>query len=240
MCGRYASTAAAPDLSSLFEAQDETGGALSADYNIAPTKDVPAVVTRPDADGLIARRLRLVRWGLVPSWAKDPSIGTKLINARAESVATKPAFRRALAARRCLIPADGYYEWQRVAGERRKQPWFVHAADGGPLAFAGLYEVWRDADQNPLASCVIVTADAPAGVAHIHDRAPVMIPSGGWERWLDPAGQDPARLTDLLVPAPAGMLAAYRVGPEVGNVRNNSPELLVPSDGGGVEAPTLL
>ncbi len=229
MCGRYASTASAGDLSQLFGATNEAGDVLSADYNVAPTKDVPVVVVRPGGDGELARRLRMVRWGLVPHWSKNPAGAAKMINARAETVAGKPAFRAALAARRCLVPAEGWYEWEKLADGRRRQPWFIHRDDGQPLAFAGLYEVWRDAAGQPLATCTIVTAPAPAAIAHIHDRAPVPLSPAAWEQWLDPSRRDPRAACGLLVPAPPGSVAAYRVGPDVGNVRNNSPALLAPT-----------
>ena len=176
MCGRYASSRRPEDLAEEFEIDrasvtETVTEPLEPDYNVAPTKEVYAVVTRPPAEesaGAGDRQLRVLRWGLVPFWAKDPSIGNKMINARMETVDEKPAFRRAFAKRRCLIPADGYYEWypteqKTKAGKPMKQPFFIHPADGGVLAMAGLYEVWRDptrADDDPhrfLWSCTVIT-----------------------------------------------------------------------------------
>jgi putative SOS response-associated peptidase YedK len=153
MCGRYASSRKPEDLVEEFEiVDDRVEKPLAPDFNVAPTKDVYAVVERPpskESDDPPERQLRVLRWGLVPSWAKDPSIGNRMINARMETVAEKPAFRRALAARRCLLPADGYYEWYATeqktkAGKPLKQPFFIHPEDGGVMAMAGLYEIWRD------------------------------------------------------------------------------------------------
>jgi putative SOS response-associated peptidase YedK len=191
---------------------------------------------RPQA----ARQLRVVRWGLVPSWAKDVSIGSRLINARSETVAEKPAFRRAFARRRCLLPADGYYEWMVLGateasdrpGKKAKQPYFIHRADGGPLAFAGLYELWRDRsvpDEDPAAwlwSATIITTTAPDELGEIHDRMPMVIPPDSWADWLDPANTDVADLRALLAPAMTSGLATYPVSTEVNSVRNNGPQLI--------------
>lgn len=210
--------------------------ALPASFNVAPTNDVYAVVERPPHDAPDAapvRLLRVARWGLVPSWAKDPSIGNRMINARVETVAEKPAFRKAFARRRCLLPADGYYEWY---GETngKKQPFFIRPPDGGSLAMAGLYELWRDrskADDDPdrwLWSVTVLTTTAEDDLGRIHDRMPMLVERDRWSAWLDPQRDDPRELSGLLVPAAPGRLAAYPVSTEVNNVRNDGPQLVEP------------
>jgi len=172
-----------------------------------------------------------VRWGLVPSWAKDLSIGDRLINARAEGLASKPAYRRAFERRRCLMPADGFYEWRVIPGRKQKQPYFIARADREPMVFAGLYEVWRDrsdADAPWVRSCVIVTTDANEKLAPIHDRMPVVLPETAWGEWLDPDNHDTTTLTRLLVPAPADEFLAYPVSTLVNKPGNQGPELLDP------------
>jgi putative SOS response-associated peptidase YedK len=242
MCGRYASSRRPEDLVEEFEIDKvEVAEPLPPDYNVAPTKQVYAVVQRPadpqDEHGASERQLRSVRWGLVPFWAKDPSIGNKMINARMETVHEKPAYRRPFASRRCLLPADGYFEWYATeqktkAGKPVKQPFFIHPADGGVLAMAGLYEVWRDKtrdDDDPqrfLWSCTVITTSAEDSVGHIHDRMPLMVERDRWASWLDPAVHDPDTLKQLLVPAAPGRLEAYPVSTAVNSVRNNGPELL--------------
>jgi len=183
------------------------------------------------------RQLRTVRWGLVPSWAKDPAIGSRMINARAETVASKPAYRRAFTKRRCLLPADGYYEWYRPGEDAKaaKQPYFIHPADGAPLAFAGLYEFWRDQahpDDHPdawLVTATIITTSAPDELGVIHERMPMVIPPGQWAEWLDPDLQDQAQLAHLLAPAVSSGLVTTRVSTKVNSVRNNGPELIEPA-----------
>ncbi|WP_327295331.1 SOS response-associated peptidase [Streptomyces sp. NBC_01197] len=276
MCGRFAASRGPEDLAGVFGVekgdapwQSETVGP---DWNVAPTKTVQAVLERPLKDAASrcpVRQLRNLRWGLVPSWAKSPEGAARMINARAETVQEKPSFRRAFAARRCLVPADGYYEWMTEPDERqlevegrkkraRKQPYFVTPADGSVMAFAGLYEFWRDPSlpgddpQAWWATCTILTTEAettplalagpgqghgqPAGdeagpaaprsLAAIHPRMPLVLPPDRWDDWLDPAHTDPARLTPLLEPPPAGLVRAYPVSTAVSNVRNNGPELL--------------
>ena len=170
------------------------------------------------------RALRVVRWGLVPSWAKEAKVGARFINARRETLAEKPAFRSAYARRRCLVPADGYYEWQKT--EAGKQPWFLSAHDGAPLPMAGLYEVWKAPDGERLWTCTVVTTEAADEHGDIHDRTPLLVPREDWERWLDPSVPDPGE--DLLVSATPGVLRAWPVSPAVGNVRNDTPDLVEP------------
>ncbi|MBS45899.1 MAG: DUF159 family protein [Nocardioides sp.] len=247
MCGRYASSRQAEDLVDEFDVVDNrVAEALAPDYNVAPTKEVYAVVDRPpasessspDAPAEPERQLRVLRWGLVPSWAKDPGIGNRMINARMETVAEKPAYRRAFAKRRCLLPADGYYEWYPTsvltkAGKPRKQPFFIRPTDGGTLAMAGLYEIWRDPDKaedDPDRfrwTCTVITTDAEDDLGRIHDRMPLMVDAERRDAWLDPR-TDQATLLDLLVPAAPGRLEAFPVSTAVSNVRNNGPELVEP------------
>ena len=240
MCGRYASSRDSDDLIEEFEVVDDrTPAPLAADYNVAPTKEVYAVVERPpskDSPEPPERQLRVLTWGLVPSWAKDPSIGNRMINARMETVAEKPAFKRAFAVRRCLLPADGYFEWYPTSqtnakGKPVKQPYFIRPADGGVLAMAGLYEIWRDqsrADDDPGRfrwTCTVLTTAAEDSLGHIHDRMPLMVERDRWSEWLDPrVGGE----LSLLVPAAPGSLEAYPVPALVSNVRNNGPELIEP------------
>lgn len=247
MCGRYASARKAEDLAQSFGIRPEhTHADLPADYNVAPTKQVYAVLERPPRPEAAertdpVRQLRAVRWGLVPSWAKDPSIGNRLINARVESVAEKPAYRRAFAARRCILPADGFYEWyageqadDNPAGKPRKQPFFIHPADGSPLAMAGLYEFWRDPARDPddpeawLVSATVITTTATDDVGRIHERMPMTIAPAHWAEWLDPRRSDPDRVRALLDRAAGGRLDAYPVSTAVNDVRRNGPELLQP------------
>jgi putative SOS response-associated peptidase YedK len=242
MCGRYASSRKPEDLVEEFEVvENRIAAPLPPDYNVAPTKEVYAVVQRPPSDDKEAsaqRQLRTLTWGLIPSWAKDPKIGNRMINARMETVAEKPAYRRSFAARRCLLPADGYFEWypteeKTKAGKPRKQPFFIRPKDHGTLAMAGLYEIWRDpelADDDPDRfrwTCTVLTTEAEDAVGHIHDRMPLMVEPERWGAWLDPSTATD-HLLDLLVPAAPGNLEAYPVSTLVSNVRNNGPELLEP------------
>jgi len=246
MCGRYASSRRPEDLREEFEIDRvEVPEPLPPDYNVAPTKPVYAVVERPAQpsgpdEAPPERQLRAVRWGLVPFWAKDPGIGSRLINARMETVHEKPAFRRAFATRRCLLPADGYYEWypteQRTkAGRPAKQPFFIRPADGGVLAMAGLYEIWRDPTRDEhdpdrfLWTCTVLTTSAEDSLGHLHDRMPLLVEPQRYDAWLDPtAAARPEELTDLLVPAAPGRLEAFPVSTQVNNVRHNGPELVEP------------
>lgn len=236
MCGRYVVRQSADDIAEEFGVdRQDVRERLEQDWNVAPSKSVYAVLTRAPADRQAAeprRRLTTLRWGLVPSWAKDRSIGNRLINARVETAAEKPSFRRAFARRRCLLPADGFYEWR---GEKKgkKQPFFIHPREG-MLAMAGLYEIWRDPDRpddDPdafLWTATILTTDATDDVGQIHDRMPMLVAPQNYAAWLDPSTSDPDQLFDLLTPAVPGTLDAYPVSTEVNNVRNNGPHLLDP------------
>ena len=180
--------------------------------------------------GAAPRVLTTFRWGLVPSWAKDPGVGNRMINARAETVATKNAYRKAFRKHRCIIPADGFYEWKVVPGQKRKQPMFIDRPDGEPMAFAGLWEVWRDPNDpgRELHSCTVITGPANEKMAEVHDRMPVMLPPSVWDTWLDPEVQDVDLLGTFLVPAPPEVIQLRPVSPEVNNVRNTGPHLLDP------------
>lgn len=242
MCGRFVSASSPALLADRFavdEVDATVGEAPAPDYNVSPRRNV--LVVREHEHHRVLSRLR---WGLVPAWAKDPAIGDKMINARAETVAEKPAYRRAFAKKRCIVPADGFYEWKRgpaPAGGAKpvKQPYFIHRRDGEPLAFAGLWEVWKVPEElaptlaGPdgwLRSCAIVTGPPNAVLAPIHDRMPVVLPESAWAEWLDPENHDVEALSRLLVPAPAEWFEAYAVATTVNNARNNRADLVRPVD----------
>jgi putative SOS response-associated peptidase YedK len=222
MCGRYASARSVQDIAGAFGIRDDRVEApAAADWNVAPTKPITVVLDRGAGPVLTS-----VRWGLVPSWADDPSIGSRLINARLETAWDKPAFRSALAERRCLVPADGWYEWA-VRPDGVRQPYFLTPDDGSLLAFAGLWEVWYDADGRPLATATILTGDAPPALREIHDRAPVVLTREDWSRWLDrSSAADDVRA--VLQPTRDGIVVPRPVGDAVGDVRANGPQLVEP------------
>jgi len=245
MCGRYASSASPTQLAEEFDVDDILDGLPGPDYNVAPTVAVPAVFERRVKDtGEVRRRLAPLVWGLVPSWAKDPGIGSRMINARLETVAEKSAYAKAFRSRRCLLPADGFYEWyspeQPVpvpgtkAAKPRKQPFFIHRADGGRLVMAGIYEIWRDPakdrddDTAWLRTCSVITTQATDAAGHIHDRMPMVVPAAAIDRWLDPGLTDPAEALGLLSVTDAAALEAYAVSTAVNSVQNNEPALLTP------------
>lgn len=255
MCGRYASTKAPADLADEFRAVDATDGPVEPDYNVAPTKNIVTVVQRHprDADGTpdpdtTERTLRVVTWGLVPSWSKDAKGGARMINARSETAATKPSFKRAMQARRCLIPADGWYEWQR--GPDHKQPYYTHHADGSSLAMAGIWEFWKPKDDpdgrypDGLITASVLTTAAVGVLAQVHDRMPLLLPPSAWDDWLDPdAGAGDERVSALLTPPSEQLVAGLELRPVsslVNSVRNNGPELLAPMAPGDVAEPLQL
>ncbi len=222
MCGRFVSSSGPDELANYFSAEPPKE-ALEASYNVAPTNEVYAV--RAD-DG--HRAIATLRWGLVPFWAKDLKIGQKMINARSETVATKPSFRAAYKRRRCLIPADGFYEWAKVEGAKRKQPYFIYRPDGEPLVVAGLWESWRpkdDEDGEEVISCTLLTCAANDVMSPVHDRMPVLLPPGVWDQWLDPE-TDVESLADLLIPAPNELLTMHPVTTMVNSVRNKGAALV--------------
>ncbi len=219
MCGRYAFFSPAEAVKRTFALDDLPE--LEPRYNIAPTQDVPAVRTGEEG----RRALAMLHWGLVPKWAKEKAIGNRMINARAETLAEKPSFRDAFRKRRCLVVADGWYEWQVASGS--KQPWFVRMKDGRPFAFAGLWERWKDpADGSMLESCTIVTTDASAPIRKIHDRMPAVLPEAEWDRWLDTAYSDTEQLSQLLAPYDPGALQAWPVSRLVNAPKNQGAKLI--------------
>lgn len=231
MCGRYAASRSPDDLVVEFEAVRAEGQpALPADYNVAPTKDVYVVRHKKerDAEGALTggghRELRAVRWGLVPSWAKDVSVGNRLLNARVESLTEKPAFRAAARSRRCLVPADGWYEWAKRLDAPTKQPYFITPEDGSTLAFAGLYEVWGRGEDR-LYTCTVVTAPAVGALTGIHHRMPLVLPPDRWADWLDPAREDVEVLAEPTPPELVEALELRPVSTRVNNVANNGREL---------------
>ncbi|MFT3875584.1 MAG: SOS response-associated peptidase [Propioniciclava sp.] len=237
MCGRYASSADPDALVATFIV-DEVDEIVPPSFNVAPTDPVPAVVERIDKEtDAIVRKLVAPRWGLVPSWSKDARGAARMINARAETVATKPAYAQAFASRRCLLPADGYYEWQTLPGPGSKpvkQPWFIRPVGGGVLAMAGLYEFWKDRSLGAaapwLVTCTVITTSAIDALGHVHDRMPMMIAPGDWAAWLDPHAHDPADAHALLRTPAADEIETFMVAPLVNSVRNNGPDLVRPLD----------
>jgi len=219
MCGRFTLTTNLGAIAKRFGVArflEEVGPR----YNIAPTQTVIVV----SDDG--TRSLTEMRWGLIPAWAKDPTIGNRMINARAETVATKPAFRVALRKRRCLIPADGFYEWQQVS--RRKQPVYIVLKSREPFSFAGLWEIWISPDGEEVQSCTIITTEANELLKPVHDRMPVILTREAEAVWLDPLIQDPERLLPLLMPYPAEEMEAYPVSTKVNSPANEGPACIVP------------
>lgn len=221
MCGRFTLSAPAAHLRDRFRlaAMPEP---YAARYNIAPAQPVLVIANRAP------RLLRPARWGLIPHWAAAPTIGHRLINARAETLATRPAFREALARRRCLVPADGFYEWQRPARGRRT-PYYVRPRDGEPLAFAGLWEVWCSPRGERIASCAIITTGANAIVAPVHERMPAILSPAAYDRWLDSEPADAAELDALLRPCPPEWLEVYPVAPLVNSPANDGPQCVAPA-----------
>ena len=230
MCGRYATTRSAADLSALFDAFDETGDGLLPDYNVAPTDPVPIVRRSQRRDGPV---LSMARWGLVPSWAADASGAARMINARAETVATARAYAPSFARRRCLVPADGWYEWRKLTA-RAKQPYFMTPRDGGPLVFAGLWTVWGEAERR-LLTCSVVTTAAVGEFALVHDRMPLLLPPDRWALWME-ATADPASLLAAPPGAYLDTLEIRPVGAAVGDVRNDGPRLVEPVPGSSLTA----
>jgi putative SOS response-associated peptidase YedK len=224
VCGRYVSVSSPSLLAAHFGAEEVRTEDVEANYNVTPRAEVPIVAVSRGV-----RVLDRVRWGLVPFWAKDLSIGDKLINARAETVATKPAYRRAFERRRCIIPADGFYEWRAEEGSKQRQPFFIRRRDGEPLAFAGVWEAWYDPNVDAptrLRSCAIVTTIANEELAPLHHRMPVVLSAPVWGEWLDPRRNDVASAQRLCAPLPDGELVFHPVSKLVNKPDNNGPELL--------------
>lgn len=225
------------DLVAELEAEADANLELRASWNVAPTTDVPIVLERL-VGGTHHRQVHVAKWGLVPRWAKDPSVGVRSFNARSETVLEKPTFRSAVKSRRCAVPVEGYYEWKKRP-DGTKQPYFVHNADGTLTTLAGLYEWWKDPAKSDgdgdqwLLSCSILTMASPpdGGLAALHDRLPVPLGRDGLAEWLNPAATDPAAVLDAVLCDAYGVAAGWRLDPvraDVGNVRNDSSELTVP------------
>ena len=238
MCGRFVSTSTADEIARHFGARPVAPqlpgvhavaeSLLQPSWNVAPTRRIWIVRGGPEG-----RLLEQARWGLVPSWAKDPSVGQRMINARVETLDERPAYRAAYRRRRCVVPADGFYEWQPRPGERRKQPWYFTSQDGAPLAFAGLWEEWRRDEQQEaaLVTCTIVTTEADATVGPVHDRMPLTLEGPAVDQWLAEG-----RLPEGILAALLGRtvrLRAHPVGQAVGNVSNDGPQLISPVETGG-------
>ncbi|MEN0064106.1 MAG: SOS response-associated peptidase [Myxococcota bacterium] len=225
MCGRYAMSSSAQSLADVFSV--EVLPEVLPRYNIAPTTQVPAVVV--DESG--TRSLQMFRWGLIPSWSKDKKASARMINARAETASSKPAYRAAFKRRRLLMIADGFYEWEKVGSGKsaKKIPHLIQLKDGVPFGMAGLWERWIDPETDEeIRSCTIVTTEGNALMKPIHDRMPVILPEERWERWLDPSVQDKAELQEMLLPYDASLMQERRVSTAVGNVRNKGPDVQGP------------
>ena len=234
MCGRFVSASSAESIAEYFGAAFN-GESLGENYNVAPTNDIYGVVADPDG----SLRLEAFHWGLIPSWANERKIGAKMINARAETLAEKPAFKGVFRKHRCIIPMDGFYEWRAGAadgpvgksGKPLKQPFFIHRVDGEPLAVAGLWSAWRDRSDETRSSewlhtASVVTTSANATMSAIHDRMPVILPKAMWDLWLDPTNDNIDVLSKLLVPAADHVLTMHPVSTEVNNVRNKGETLI--------------
>ena len=221
MCGRYAFFSPAEAVKRIFALNEMAE--LTPRYNIAPTQPVPVVRMLAES----SREVASLHWGLVPRWAKERAIGNRMINARAETLAEKPAYRDAYKRRRCLVLTSGWYEWQAAPGG--KQPWFIRIGDARPFAFAGLWERWKDpADESLLESCTIVTTDASESIRRIHDRMPAILPERAWDRWLDPAYADTGKLSEALGPFDPEALQAWPVSRLVNAPKNEGPKLIEP------------
>jgi putative SOS response-associated peptidase YedK len=230
MCGRFTlmqpTEAIAAVKAAIASPNDQTFNIeklpeLASQYNIAPTQMVAAVLHNPESD---KREFQELRWGLIPSWAKDISMGAKLINARAETVAEKPAFRSAFKHRRCLVLADGFYEWQRQNG--KKQPFYFRLQDGQPFCFAGLWEQWESPEKEKISSCTILTTVANEVLKPIHDRMPVVLDKKYYDLWLDPQVQKPEALQEVLHPYPASAMTGYPVSTLVNNPKYNNADCI--------------
>lgn len=222
MCGRFTLTAAPAEIIDVFG--DFTFPTqFSPRYNIAPTQPVLAIPNNPD------RKADFFIWGLIPSWAKDPSIGNKLINARGETIAEKPSFRGGFKYKRCIIPTDGFYEWKASPGEKTKTPYFIHMKDRKPFAFAGLWDEWQSPDGGAVRTCTIITTEPNELMSTLHNRMPVILDPKDYALWLDPAPQTPEKLVHLIKPFPADAMSAHPVSTLVNKPGNDRPECVVPA-----------
>ncbi|CAN5862190.1 SOS response-associated peptidase [soil metagenome] len=224
MCGRFVAASDPDQFAAWFDVDDRRTDELPASYNVAPTMSVYAVSEHREQRYLVS-----FRWGLVPTWADDPKVGSRMINARRESIADKPAYRTALRRRRCIIPADGFYEWQKHP--HGKTPYYIHRADGRPLAFAGLWEGWKQPDGEWLRTCTIITGAADERLTDLHPRMPIALPPDAWDVWLDRDEQRPDAVLDLLAHPDVTDLTWHPVADLVNNVRNDDATLIEPSSG---------
>ena len=222
MCGRFTLTTDPADLQEAFEWVNFGNAILTPRFNIAPTQPI-AVIANTGGN-----KLDFFTWGLVPFWAKDPSIGNRMINARAETLAEKPSFRNAYKRRRCLILADGFYEWQKMPGGKTKRPTYIHLQDRKPFAFAGLWEEWNSPDGSQILSATIITTEPNELVQPIHNRMPVILPESAYERWLTPGEVDSQTFSSLLLPYDSRQMATYPVSLMVNNPRNDQPACIQP------------
>lgn len=222
MCGRFTLTVDPAELQAHFQ-NISFPEQYAARYNIAPSQAILAIPN----DGKRAADFFL--WGLIPSWAKDASMGSRMINARGETLAEKPAYRGVYKYKRCLIPADGFYEWKAQVGTKAKTPYFIHMKDGEPFAFAGLWDEWHAADGSPLRTCTIITTAPNPLMASIHDRMPVILPPAAYEEWLDPAPRTPDSLQRLIASFPQDRMQAYPVSALVNSPSNDRAELVQPA-----------
>jgi putative SOS response-associated peptidase YedK len=233
MCGRFVSSSSPERIAAYFGA-DAAVESLGENYNVAPTNDIYGVVAGPDGH----REVQAFQWGLLPVWAKDRKVGSKMINARAETVASKPAFKGVFKKHRLIVPMDGFYEWApgtddgpvTKAGKPVKRPHFIRRIDGEPLAVAGIWSAWRDREEGSdapwLHTASVITTSANATMEPIHDRMPVILPRAMWDLWLDPTNHNVEMLAGLLVPARDDLLTMHPVSTEVNNVRNKGIELI--------------
>lgn len=226
MCGRYSQTQSAEIIAQVF--QIDNVSTLKPRYNIAPTQSVPTVLQTSASTN---RQFKLLHWGLIPSWAKDPKMGARLINARAETVAEKPAFRSAFRQRRCLVLADGFYEWQQQEDKKQKQPFYIRLSDRHPFAFAGLWEHWEDATGEEIESCTLLTTEPNELMCPIHNRMPVILDPKDYDLWLDLEVKKSELLQPLLRPYPSEEMTAYPVSKAVNKPSNDSTECIESIEG---------
>jgi len=240
MCGRFVTSSTAAQVAAYFDAEITSERLLGREpnFNVAPTTDVAVVVEREGRRGLALRR-----WGLVPTWAKDVSVASKMINARVETAASKPSFRSAFSKRRCIIPVDGFYEWKAPSDGSRKQPYLITRRDREPLAFAGLWESWKDPGvaagepSTPLLTCSILTTEATGPMAQVHHRMPVLLGPDAWDAWLDETVTDRDQVQGMVLPAPDDLLEMWPVSTAVNSVRNKGAELVEPVGPATAEEP---
>ncbi|MEM7034842.1 MAG: SOS response-associated peptidase [Chloroflexota bacterium] len=220
MCGRFTLTSDAQKIAEVFGV--EVPDNFPARFNIAPSQPVAVIANNNP------QKLEMFHWGLIPSWAKDPKIGSRMINARGETLAEKPSFKHAYKRRRCLILTDGFYEWQKNPNTKAKTPMYIHLTSGEPFALAGLWESWHSNDGSNILSCTIITTSPNEFMVDIHNRMPVILPTDAYDRWLDPTEQTPDKLNDLLVSYPAELMTAYPVSTFVNRPINDTPQCIEP------------